>query len=205
MYSAHGRFRIDLKDFRFEVLLLKEDPNVFISLQEKEIVLLKNIGHSYDAIGTRLGIPSSEVQKTYTKVLDKLYLLSSVGTDLESLFPCKTITDFLDQMGVSSKLVGKDELAESIRLSYLNPRMADNIAKELIPALAITFECSEVLVRGRLYSAARQAFSNSHEEGTPAHKFFEQEKIRNRGSIDLRRFLMASHAYITELSYPAPT
>ncbi|GLC81742.1 sporulation initiation factor Spo0A C-terminal domain-containing protein [Lacrimispora brassicae] len=182
---------------------MKENTSAYISMWEKDVVLLKRKGNSFAAIAARYSIPPSEVEKSYNDAADKLRLLTTIEA-LEQIFPCKTIDDFLDQLGIRSKLAGREVLAECIRFSYLHPKTVDNIAKELIPALAKYYGCTETLVQGRIYSAVKQVYSHSLERGTPAHKFFEMAGLQNRGNINLKNFLLASHDCITELFYIIP-
>lgn len=181
---------------------MKENTEVYISLQEKDVVLLKHRGNSFTTIGTKLGIKGSEVQSIYSTANAKLHMLINEEEEQKRSFSCDTIAEFLDRLDVNN--AGREQLAESIRLTYRHPQMVNNIINGLVPALAVTFECSEVLVKGRLYGAARQIFSRCRERGTPAYDFFNMAGLRSQGCIDLKGFLLASHACITELSYLQP-
>lgn len=182
---------------------MKENTSTYISVWEKDVVLLKKKGNSFTAIATKYRISPSEVEKSYIEAIDKLSLITGKEV-FDQIFPCYTINDFLDQLGVSRDLAGRNELAECIRFSYLYPESVDNIGMELFPSLALYYKSTESLVRGRIYSVVRKVYLNSLESGTPAQKFFEIAGLQNERHISLRKFLLASHDCITELLCTIP-
>lgn len=174
----------------------------FISMWEKDVLLLKNHGNSFEAIAARYGISAAEIKRTFDEATDKLHILCDV-TSSSQVFPCDTVEDFLIQLGVTKNMIGSRELEESIRITYLWPELTEDIIKGLLPAVAMAVDKSTELVRGRIYNAVHKAYVQSRISETPASYFFEKAGLSTR-TVVLRDFLLASHDYITELFYVIP-
>ena len=181
---------------------MKEYPGTFISEQEKDIIVLRNHGFSFAEIGSRLNSSVEEIKKTYRLAMDKVEILEERPPDgAGNPFPCDTISDFLDQMGIGSHIAGRNELQEAIWFSYTCPETLEAISTEFFPELAKRLEEPEKFVAGRVRRTVRYASYDRKKVGTAAYVFFQKAGM-DRKEINLKRFLTTAHQCIIELQRP---
>jgi len=181
---------------------LKEYPGTFISEQEKDIIVLRNHGFSFTEIGSRLNSSVEEIKKTYRLAMDKVEILEERPPDgAGNPFPCDTISDFLDQMGIGSHIAGRNELQEAIWFSYTCPETLEAISTEFFPELAKRLEEPEKFVAGRVRRTVRYASYDRKKAGTAAYVFFQKAGM-DRKEMNLKRFLTTAHQCIVELQQP---
>ncbi len=180
---------------------MKNSTSAFISEIEKEVVLLRHRGNSFVVIAHLLNSTVYRAEKTYREVMDKLNLLQTfIPEDAQRIFPCETISDFIDQMGVGSNIVGRDELIQAIRLSYEQPELLNAMRLGFFPQLAERMNESETLVRSRVYRTVKYTCFDRGRTGTPAYIFYCKAGLNEQYDIDLKRFFLAAHDCIIELN-----
>lgn len=179
---------------------MEMESSVFISDVEKEIILLRNNGNSFVMVGNILNCDEKETEKIYNKAMYKVQLLQKKNTDdNEHIFPCETISDFLDQLGLSPKIAGKNELAAAIKLSHQFPEMLDSIQKVFFPELAKQLGLTEKLVKGRVRNAVRYVSYEKDESGTPSYIFYRKAGLAQKRDTNLKFFMLTAHQCINEL------
>ncbi|MGL5437302.1 MAG: sporulation initiation factor Spo0A C-terminal domain-containing protein [Lachnospiraceae bacterium] len=179
---------------------MKSSTSAFISEVEKEVVLLRHRGNSFVVIADFLNSTVIQAEKTYREVMAKIKLLQTVvPEDVEHIFPCKTIEVFIDQLGVGSNILGRDELREAIRFSYEHPETLDCIQLKFFPELAEHMNLTEKLVRNRIYRTVKYTYSDRERKGTPAYIFYRRAGLNEQYDINLKRFLLTAHNCILEL------
>lgn len=173
------------------------EPVSYISTQERDIVLLRNKGMPFPVIARKCDMAEKKVINTYLNTLERLHLLMMEQAPIESVFPCDTVSDFLDQMGVPKDHPGRRDLGAAIYLSHRNPELLESLDQKFYPALAGELEGNPDSVGGRIRRAI--AYSEEHQSVYDgAHSFFEAEGIIRRHQM-VKKFLLAAPAYIREL------
>lgn len=177
---------------------MKECLGTFISEQEKDIIILKNNGISFSEIGNRLNRSAGEIEKKYRLAIDKVGLLKErPSNDTENIFPCSTISEFLEKLGIGSHIAGRGELHGAIWFAYAHPETLDAISTEFFPELAKRLGQPESLVSGRVRRTVRYASYDRRKVGTAAYVFFHKAGLDKE--INLKRFLTTAHQCIVDL------
>jgi len=179
---------------------LIEKPNVFISDYEKQIVLLRHNGNSFITIARLVNGNASGVEEIYQVTMDKVRQLArQLPNGAEDIFPCKTVCEFLDQLGVGPDDTGRYELMEAIRFSYRKPEMLEAIQYEFFRQLAKQLDMPEKLVTGRVYKIIKNISYRKNEQGTPVYLFFKIAGLSECYEMKMKRFLLTTHQCISEL------
>lgn len=177
-----------------------EKPDGFISDLEKQIVLLRHRGNSFITIAGLVNGDATGVEKIYQGTMDKVRQLEEQLPDgAEGIFPCKTVCEFLDQLGAGPDDTGRYELTEAIRFSYRKPEMLDAIQYKFFPQLAKQLDTPEKLVAGRVYKIIKNISYRKNEQGTPVYVFFKIAGLGECYEIKLKQFLLTAHQCISEL------
>lgn len=183
---------------------MENSQETFISAHEKEIWLLKYKGNSSSAIAARYGSSAREIQKTYDATVAKLQQLEETALESSPAFPCLTIADFLDQIELDRKFLGREEMAEGIRVSYKQPELLDSLADSFYPLVAEHLCCPEKLVKSRIYYALARIYRKSDDPDSPIYIFFRINELDKKQHRDIKQFFLATHDCITELHYAYP-
>lgn len=179
---------------------MNENYGTYISEMEKEVVLLRHKGNSFVMIANILGSSEVNVEKVYKTAMAKLDLLeTTLPEDTEHIFPCATIHEFVDQMGVGIKIAGRNELIEAIRLSYNCPKDLDSIKETFFPKLASHLKLPETLVSSRIYRTVKYTCRERQQPGTPSNIFYKKAELIDRHEISLKSFFLNAHECIIEL------
>lgn len=184
---------------------MKENSGAFISEMEKEVVLLRHRGNSFVVIAKILNSSAIKVEKIYKTVMEKLKLLqTALPEDAENIFPCDTISDFVDQLGVGSGVAGRNELIEAIRFSYKYPKYLESLQTNFFPRLAGHLNMSATLVSGRVYRTVKYTYYEREKKGTAPYVFYRRAGLIDRHEINLKRFFLTAHECIGELYNSRP-
>jgi len=181
---------------------LKEYPGIYITEQEKDIIVLRNNGIPFTVIANRLNSSTREIEKKYRLAMDKVGLLEEKPPDgAGNPFPCDTISEFLEKLGIGSHIAGRGELHEAIRFSYTYPEILDATSAEFFSELAKRLGQPELLVSGRVRRTIKYASYDRRTAGTAAYVFFSKAGLDSR-EIHLKRFLTTAHQCIVDLQQP---
>lgn len=178
---------------------IKDNQDAFITEMEKDIVLWRKNGSSFYSIAYKCGISEKQAKDTYLAVMERIRLLSNDLVFGKSVFPVDTISDFLDYLGVTKGVNGRDELYEAIKFSYENPELMSSMKDKFFPELGSKLNKSAVLVENRVRRAAWTAAENKNTLGTPAYVFFRLANLNYRHEVRLNPFFSAAWECIREL------
>jgi len=179
---------------------LEEYPDTYISRQEKDIIVLRNSGIDFVAIANRLNSSVGEIEKKYRLAMDKVGILEEKPPDgAENIFPCNTISEFLDLLGIGPHITGRNELHTAIWFAYAYPETLDAINAEFFPQLARELNQPESFVSGRVRRTVRYASYDRRKTGTAAYVFFHKAGLASKHEINLKQFLTTAHQCIVEL------
>lgn len=179
---------------------MNKNSGAFISVMEKEVVLLRHRGNSFVMVANILNDTEANVEKIYKVVMGKLKLLeATLPEDVRHIFPCVTIHEFVDQMGIGSKIAGRNELIEAIRFSYHYPKDLDSLKKVFFPRLAGHLKLPETLVSDRIYRTVKYTYRERQKVGTPSNVFYQKAGLIDKHDTNLKRFFLTAHECISEL------
>lgn len=179
---------------------MKANTETFISKAEKEVVMLRHQGNSFAVIAHLLERTISKTEQIYYDAMEKLKALEmTVPEDTQDIFPCETIDRFIDQLGIGANVLGRNVLAEAIRLSYEQPELMDSLQARFFPKLAERTNMAEALVKSRVYQTLKLTCFDRVREGMPAYIFYQRAGLAGQHKVDLKQFFLTAHTCITEL------
>lgn len=169
----------------------------FISTQERDIVFLRNRGLPFPVIARKCNMAEQKVINAYFDTMERLKMLMKRETQLVDVFPCATVTDFLDQLGIPDEHPGRFELEAAIRLAYSGPEQLEHLNDIFYPALSDVIGEPADLIGRRVRKAI--CYAEEHKSvSEAAQSFFETEGVVRRHQM-VKKFLLAAPAYICEL------
>ena len=164
---------------------------VFITELEKNIVWLYHQGTSFKNIANEYNLTLDKVEEIYNRTIEDINtLMPLVELRTEQDLIYDSIPELLNRIGIDSKVKGREEMEEAIKLAIESPKLLKKITEEFYPRLAIKMEKKESLVISNLRYAMRTVYEKRKE--TDGDLFLKHANIRFKSHMQIHKFLIAA-------------